>query len=327
MILPWLTPHLLVTVLVIVWLLVALTVAAILLSHAARVRTERSQHALDEAARPLVARFVLDDPADPGLRATLRDARGAFGDRVDERLLAVLEGITGEGRERTVALLVDRGHPARLRRRARSRRALVRAAAIRRLGRLALPADADLVRRATADRAPVVSSVAARALAAYPGAASAQAVLDLLRAGASVPQLVVVNSLIGQGEADEDALARIRQGLEDPEARVRAACAQVLGELTSTADAPLLGELLRRDPTAGVQLAAAGALRRVGRAGAVPALLEGTRSAWGPVRLQALQALLALPREVAAPALAEVARRGDPLLEPLLPRPADLPGS
>lgn len=326
MILPWLSPRLLAVVLALVWGLVLATVLATWIAHARRVRAARRAEALDRRARPLVARFVLAEDEDPALREELREAAGAYGDRVDERLLAVLESITGQGRDRVVALLVDRGHPQRLRRRARSRRPLVRAAALRRLGLLALPTDADLMRRATADRSGVVASVAARALAAHPSAASAGAVLDLLGEG-RVPHLVVVDALIAQGSREGSALARIREGLADPSPRVRAVCAQTLGELTSTADAPRLAELLRGDPTAGVQLAAAAALRRVGRAGSVPALLEGTRSAWGPVRLQSLQALLALPADVAADALAEVSRRGDPLLAPLLPRPSETPGS
>lgn len=313
-----LTPHLILVALAALWTLIAATVLLILLSHALRRGRSRHREELDRRARPLVVRFALAEEDDPALEGTLARASGAFGDRVDERLLSVLETLRGDSRERIVALLVDRGHPPRLRRRARSRRTTVRAAALRRLGQLALPTDEDLIRGATADPSPVVAAIAIRAAASYPGRASVAAALERLRGRGEVPALVVVTSLIAQGAASADALAAIREGLADPSSRVRAACAQTLGELTSTADAAALGRLLRRDPTPGVQLAAATALERVGRASAVPALLDGTRSPWGPVRTHSLLALLALPREVTAAALVEVARRPDPLLTPLL---------
>lgn len=313
-----LDPRLILTALIALWSLILLTTVVLLLVHAVRAGRARRRAQLDARARPLVIRFALTDDEDPALAETLRRARGPFGERVDERLLSVLETLRGDARERIAAMLVDRGHPARLRHRAQSRRTTVRAAALRRLGQLALPADADLVRRAISDRAPIVRTVAVRAAASYASADAVEAVLGQLRGSGEVPSLVVVTSLITQGTRSPEALGAIRAGLSDPRSTVRAACAQALGELTSAADAERLGLLLRRDPTPAVQLAAASALVRVGHAASVPALLEGTRSPWGPVRTHSLHALLALPRDVSADAIAEVARRGDALLAPLL---------
>ncbi|WP_394216957.1 hypothetical protein [Brachybacterium vulturis] len=314
-----LDPRLLLTALVVVWSLVLLVVIALGLVHAGRATASRRRERLDARARPLVIRFALAEEEDTALAGTLRDARGGFGDRVDERLLSILETLRGKARARIVTMLVERGHPARLRRRARARRTTTRAAALRRLGQLALPADAELVRRSVSDRAPIVRTVAVRAVASYASADSVEVVLDQLRGSGEVPSLVVVTSLIEQGSTSAEALGAIRAGLGDPRATVRAACARVLGELTSAADAARLGLLLQRDATPSVQLAAASALERVARTSSVPALLEGTRSPWGPVRTHSLQALLSLPREVTDEALTEVARRGDALLAPLLP--------
>lgn len=314
-----LDPRLLLTALVALWSLILLTMSALFLVHAVRASSRRRREQLDLRARPLVIRFALAEDEDPALGEVLLRADGAFGERVDERLLSVLETVRGEARARIAAKLVERGHPARLRRRARGRRTTVRAAALRRLGQLGLPADAELVRRSITDRAPIVRTVAVRAVASYASARAVEAVLEQLRGKGEVPSIVVVTSLIDQGSRSPEALEAIRAGLADPRSAVRAACAQALGELTSAGDAERLGLLLRRDPTPAVQLATATALERVGRSSSVPALLEATRSPWGPVRSHALRALLALPRDVTAEAIAEVTRRGDPLLMPLLP--------
>lgn len=320
-------PRLILSVLAVLWALILVTLCALALVHAVRIVRSRRRARLDLRARPLVIRYALDDEADPLLGETLRLTTGALGDRVDERLLSVLETLRGEARERIATMLVERGHPQRLRRRARSGRTTVRAAAVRRLGQLALPDDAALVARAVHDRAPIVRTIAVRAVASYPSAAMVETVLEQLRGNGEVPSLAIVTSLIDQGTRSPEALRAIRAGLGDDRAAVRAACAQALGELTSAADADRLGLLLRRDPTPSVQLAAATALERVGRASSVPALLEATRSPWGPVRAHALQALLALPRDVTTEALAEVSGRGDALLAPLLPPADPAPGS
>ena len=314
-----LDPRLLLAALVALWSLILLTMSALFLVHAVRASSRRRREQLDLRARPLVIRFALAEDEDPALGEVLLRADGAFGERVDERLLSVLETVRGEARARIAAKLVERGHPARLRRRARARHTTVRAAALRRLGQLGLPADAELVRRSITDRAPIVRTVAVRAVASYASARAVEAVLEQLRGKGEVPSIVVVTSLIDQGSRSPEALEAIRAGLADPRSAVRAACAQALGELTSAGDAERLGLLLRRDPTPAVQLATATALERVGRSSSVPALLEATRSPWGPVRSHALRALLALPRDVTAEAIAEVTRRGDPLLMPLLP--------
>ena len=314
-----LDPRLLLAALVALWSLILLTMSALFLVHAVRASSRRRREQLDLRARPLVIRFALAEDEDPALGEVLLRADGAFGERVDERLLSVLETVRGEARARIAAKLVERGHPARLRRRARARRTTVRAAALRRLGQRGLPADAELVRRSLTDRAPIVRTVAVRAVASYASARAVEAVLEQLRGKGEVPSIVVVTSLIDQGSRSPEALEAIRAGLADPRSAVRAACAQALGELTSAGDAERLGLLLRRDPTPAVQLATATALERVGRSSSVPALLEATRSPWGPVRSHALRALLALPRDVTAEAIAEVTRRGDPLLMPLLP--------
>lgn len=322
-----LEPRLILSTLLVLWSLILLTMVALGLVHVVRTAATRRREQLDARARPLVVRFALAEGEDPVLAETLRRAAGAFGERVDERLLSVLETLRGDARERIAAVLVERGHPARLRRRAQSRRTTVRAAALRRLGQLALPTDADLVRHAVFDRSPIVRTVAVRAVSSYSSATAVETVLDQLRGRGEVPSLVVVTSLIAQGTRSPEALGAIRACLGDSHAAVRAACAQTLGELTSAADAERLGLLLRRDPTPAVQLAAATALGRVGRTSSVPALLEGTRSPWGPVRTHALQALLALPRDVTAEAVAEVSRRGDALLVPLLPPSDPIPGT
>lgn len=319
-----LEPGLVLTALMALWAAIALVLFALGIVHAVRAARERRREELASRARPLVIRFALTEDEDPALMTPLREARGPFGDQVDERLLAVLETLRGEARGRVAALLVERGHPMRLRRLAGARRSTTRASAIRRLGQLALPTDEDLVLAATSDRSPVVRTVAVRAAASYPSARAVVTVLDQLRGRGKVPSLVVTTSLIGQGTASSAALGAIRAGLDDPLAQVRAACAQTLGELTSASDADRLALLLRRDPTPSVQFAAAHALARVGRASSIPALLEGTRSPWGPVRTHCLLALLALPRDVTASAITEVARRGDALLTPLLP-PSDRP--
>ena len=322
-----LDPRLILTALIALWSLVLLTTIVLVLVHAVRAVRARRSEQLDARARPLVIRFALAEDEDAALTETLRRARGPFGERVDERLLSVLGTLRGDARGRIAALLVERGHPPRLRRRAMARRATVRAAALRRLGQLALPADADLVRLAVSDRAPIVRTVAVRAVASYASADTVEAVLRQLRGSGEIPSLVVVTSLIEQGAESPEALDAIRAGLGDSRATVRAACAQALGELTSAVDAERLALLLHRDPTPSVQLAAATALERAGRTSSIPALLEGTRSPWGPVRSHSLQALLALPRDVTVEAIAEVARRGDALLTPLLPPPDHAPGS
>ncbi len=310
--------RLILTVLITLWTLIVLAVVLLGVVHAVRVLQRRGHDRLDAQARPLVVRFALVEEDAQVPAAALRTATGAFGDRVDERLLSVLGTVRGEARQRIVDMLVERGHPVLLRRRARSRRTTTRAAAVRRLGQLGLPEDEQLLLHAVADRAPIVRTTAVRAVSSYPSPAAAGAVLEVLRGAGEVPSLVAVTSLIEQGSVAPGALESIRAGLHDPSATVRAACAQTLGELTSVADADRLALLLRRDTSPTVQLAAASAMLRVGRASSVPALLEGARSPWGPVRSHCVQALLALPRELTAEALAEIARRGDALLAPLL---------
>lgn len=322
-----LTPATLRIVLAGLWLVILAVLLVLGAVHLARIRRARRREALDLRARPLVLRFALLEEDDPALAATLREASGAFGARIDERLLAVLETVRGQTRDRVAALLVERGHPPRLRRRARSWRVTVRAAALRRLGQLGLPEDRELVTRAVQDPAPVVRTVAVRALAAWPSADAVTAALSLLRGSGEVPSLVVITALIAQGRASTEALDALRAGLADPSAAVRAASARALGELTSVADAEQLGRLLRRDPSPSVRLAAATALERVARESSVPALLEGASSPWGPVRLHSLQALLALPCDVTADARAEISRRGDALLAPLLPADDTASGS
>jgi HEAT repeat protein len=312
-------PQLIVTVLVALWILIGGVLIALSAVHGIRVLRDRRTARLDVQARPLVIRYALAEDEDSSLAETLRGASGGLGDRIDERLLSILETVRGDSRSRIAEMLVARRHPQLLRRRARSRRSTVRARSIRRLGQLALPEDEELVHRALSDPSPVVRTIAVRAIVAWPSGPVVTAVLERLRGTEGIPSLVVVTSLIGQGRSSTGALDAIRAGLSDPHPRVRAACAQALGELTSVVDAGRIGLLLRRDPAPSVQLAAATALARVGRSASVPALLEGSRSPWGPVRTHSVTALLALPREITDEALSEIAARGDSLLAPLLP--------
>lgn len=318
MIFAWLTPQLILTVTAGVWAVVIAVIAVTFVVHAVRVTQARRREQLDAVARPLVASLVLADEDDVATHQALEQATGTLGERVDERLLALLDAVRGEGRDRLVAMLVRRGHPQRLRRRARARRAATRARAVRQLGLLGLEVDRDLLLRATEDRSAIVRSVAARALASYPGALAVGAILSLVRTDRAIPALVLMNALVDIGERDDEGLAAIRAGLDDASPRVRAACARVLGELTSAADGDRLAVLVDRDPAPSVRFAAATALTRVGTAAHVPVLLEATRSVWAPVRVECVRALQALPPQVSADALAEIRTRTDPVLATVL---------
>lgn len=310
-----LTPRVVLAALVIVWSAVLFLVIGTGVAHGTRVLVERRRARHDELARPWVTAYALGDGEDaPRLRA----ASGVLGDRVDERLLALLDVVSGDARARLVAMLVDRGHPPRLRRRMRSGWAAIRAGSVRRLGMLALPADERLLLDALTDRSSVVRSVAARALCAYPSRRAVQAVLDLVRSDGHVPSLVLVNVLMALGREDQECRDAIREGLLDSSERVRAACAQTLGLLTSVIDSPRLGILLNRDPAPVVQLAAATALTRIATGNSVPALLAGTTSSWPQVRVECVRALQALPSALAGTALAEVRQAQDPVLATVL---------
>lgn len=318
----WLTPQVIVMITVALWALVLLVILATLIAHVVRVSRADRRERLDAVARPLVAALVLEESDGAATHDALARARGALGDRVDERLLTLLDVVRGEGRDRLVAMLVERGHPDRLRRRARSHRSSTRARAVRQLGQLGLDRDADLLLAATGDRSAIVRSVAARALVAHAGARSVDAILALVREDRSIPALVLMNALVQIGETDPEGLGSIRAGLDDPSARVRASCARVLGELTSAADGDRLAQLVSRDPAPSVRFAAATALTRVGTAAHVPALLEATRTVWAPLRVECVRALQALPPAVSADALADIATRADPVLATVLTQPA-----
>ncbi|PZO60813.1 MAG: hypothetical protein DI635_15155 [Pseudoxanthomonas suwonensis] len=327
----WLTPRLLLTATAGIWGMLVLLIVLTITVHAVRVTRARRREELDAVARPLVASLVLADSEagtgggnatgenrDIATHQALLQARGALGDRVDERLMALLDVVRGEGRERLVAMLVRRGHPQRLRRRAGSHRSATRAGAVRRLGLLGLPVDAPLIREATSDRSAIVRSVAARALAAYPEPLSVHAILSLVREDRAIPALVLMNALVHIGQQEGDCLAVIRAGLDDPAPRVRAACARVLGELTSAVDGDHLAHLVDHDPAPSVRLAAATALTRVGTAAHVPSLLGAASSVWAPVRVECVRALQSLPPAVSADALAEIASHQDPVLAAVL---------
>ncbi|MDO5661778.1 MAG: HEAT repeat domain-containing protein [Brachybacterium sp.] len=315
-------PRTIVATLVTVWVTIALVIGIVLVTHAVRVRRAAQRAVLDDRARPLVIDFVLDEDDAPAHTETLREATGGMGTSVDERLLAVLNTVTGDARERIVRMLIARGLPRRLRRATGSWRSHRRARAVLQLGLLGLPEDADLLTRALNDRAALVRAVAVRALGRHPSPQSAHAILGTIREDRAIPVLVSMNALLDIGH--NPACHRIiREGLVDASPRVRAASARVLGDLTSAADARRIGILLDRDPVPSVQLAAATALRRIGTEINIPQLLAGTTSSWGPVRLEALRALLTLPAAATADALAQVRGLHDPVLVPLLDASAD----
>lgn len=304
------------TALVVVWALVAALLVATGLVHVVRVGLARRRRRGDDIARPMVSAYALGEQ---DAEERLRRASGLLGDRVDERLLALLDVLSGESRQRLVDMLVERGHPQRLRRRLGSPFASTRAAAVRRLGSLGLPEDGELLTAALGDRSPIVRSVASRALASYPSRRVVERVLMLVREDREVPVLVLVNALLALGERNPVCCDAIREGMRSSSPRVRAACAKTVGLLTSVADAARVARLLYTDPDPMVQLACANALTRIGTGASVPALRMGLDSPWPQVRAECQRALRALPKGLSSPAVTAI--EADPL-RPTLRVPA-----
>ena len=72
-----LDPRLVLTVLAVLWTLIAVVTLMLGAVHAVRTVRERGRTRLDARARPLVIRFALGEEEDPALLRTLRDSRGA----------------------------------------------------------------------------------------------------------------------------------------------------------------------------------------------------------------------------------------------------------
>src|SRR5699024_38644 len=73
--------RLILTVLVAVWILIALSVLLLGAVHSVRALRRRRRDRLAAQARPLVVRFTLFEDDDRAPAAALRTASGAFGDR------------------------------------------------------------------------------------------------------------------------------------------------------------------------------------------------------------------------------------------------------
>jgi len=256
------------------------------------------------AAPRLVA--LLGD-ADPGVRAAAAGALEALGPRAAEHLLPLLRGGAAEARTQAAGILARLPDPETV-------EALVR-----------LLGDADESVRGqaqailTAMGGPALAFVAPylqdreyavrRAVAGVLGRiGDARAVRPLLAAHAD-PTL---RSWALQALVELGAVGAVADALHDPEAAVRLAAAETLGEMRSPAAlTPLL--LALQDTDAEVRAAAARALGWLQEPAAVPHLLRALREAHEGMRRAAADGLAALGAP-AVPALIPLLEDRDPAM-------------
>ncbi len=232
--------------------------------------------AWERRVRPHRARVVLvaagEDSDDGDVLAELADLTGRTRRDVDELVLRLLGKVRGESAVVLVDLLRQHGALARSARQVRSWSPLRRAQALHLIGRCRDWEHTAAAVTALEDRSPRVRSQAARTVGQIGDARAAQPLLHALRLG-GIHAGDAVEALIGMGHEATDALLwALRDG--SPRARTVAAHLAGIGGVRSAA--PLLVDLVERDPDVTVAATAVSALGRVGRPQDVGAIAGAT---------------------------------------------------
>lgn len=217
------------------------------------------------AGAPAVA-ACLEDP-DPGVRALACDVLARLGNpavtealfaalgdedlRVSQAALGAVQALGGNDTER-LALEAARSPEAR-----------IRLAAVRILSYFGYGSATEPLLAAARGSDPRLCDAALQGLALLPDPRAEEALLDAARAAEPTRRAAAMRAL-GRGEGRPREVARLVQGLSDPDPWVRYYATQALGRLGYHAAAPAIAGLLD-DPAGQVRVAAVEAL----------ALLEG----------------------------------------------------
>ena len=233
--------------------------------------------------------------------ATVETLSGAQQRALESQARALLPSLRGEDRD-TLGRLLDRlGTVDAARRRAHSKRAVVRAEAGQFLGESGTPeAVSDLIQLLT-DPDPKVRWSAARGLGRLGDARAVPVLLGSLEGDRAVPVDVVADAVF---EIRDCPVTLLREGVHSPSVPSRALTVELLGRFQALAAADDVIELLGHDPSVEVRARAARALGRMGSPRATPALLSSVDH--GPVAMRA-QAVWALG-EIGAPEAVPVLR-------------------
>jgi HEAT repeat protein len=239
---------------------------------------------LGPQARPVAAWLVLDG---------LRDADAAT-------------------RAAACRVLAESGAIERAERSTRSWMPWRRALACELLGTIGAASSVDVLVPRLQDRRAEVRMAAARALGRVGDPAAAEPLAKVFLERRNVPIGVANDALIRLGEAGADAF---RQGLRSPEPTVRiTSCFGIASEATGDATTQALGLLadrLRSDAEPRVRSAAASAMRWLPGDTTPPALLEGLHDPADAVRRSAARSLAAFDDTAAVAALAGTVGDGD----------------
>mgnify|MGYP001247286718 FL=1 len=220
--------------------------------------------------------------------------RGTRSD-VDELVLRLLGKVRGEPATELVELLRRHGALERSARELRSRSSLRRARALHLIGRCRDWTHADAAIEALEDRSPRVRAQAARTVGQIGDPRAARPLLEALRLE-GVHAGDAAEALAGLGHGATDALL---WALHEGSPRARTVAAHLAGTGGVRAAAPLLVDLVERNPAPTVAATAVTALGLVGRSSDIGAI-AGATVRYHPPQL----------RRAAAEALGEL---GDPL--------------
>jgi len=229
-------------------------------------------------------------------------------DDEDARILAAIlsryaRALRGEGTARIAAFFEGRDYLRRELEGLADRRAWRRAASAFALGDMGSPQAIPALTAALADDSREVRTAAARSLGQLRANGTAQLLVAALGSG-SVPRAVAGQALIAIGP---EAAGDLHPLLEDPDAAVRRAAAEVLGLIGGPAEAPVLAAAAE-DPAAEVRSAALRALGQVGGRAESDVVRAALADRVPFVRTAAAHAAGRLGDRRAAPALIEQAR-------------------
>jgi HEAT repeat protein len=261
-------------------------------------RRSRRSTGGDAEMRQVLFRAIDEGDLDP---ATLEELSAAQRKALETQAQALLPSLRGEDRDALGRLLDRLGTVDAARRRAHSKRAVVRAEAGEFLGESGTPeAVADLL-VLLKDPDPKVRWSAARGLGRLGDPKTVPVLLGSLEGDRSVPVDVVADAVFGIRDCP---VALLRDGLHSPSVPSRALTVELLGRFQALAAADEVIQLLGHDPSVEVRARAARALGRMGSPRATSALLSSVDE--GPVAMRA-QAVWALG-EIGAPEALPVLR-------------------
>jgi hypothetical protein len=278
--------------------------AVIVVGRAARRRREERRARLAAPARKLLLGIAAgdDDPAEVERLVRLPDE---VWQAVEANAVALLSKVRGEARAALVVVFERRGAAWRARSELGRSDPVRRARAADLLGILGRTDAVDALCDHLKDPDPDVRVVAARALGRIGDPAAARPLLaGVAGRRRSVPAHLAAHALAGIGTAGQPAL---EAALDDPQERVRAVAAEVLGLIGAIGAAGRVEATLRADRSTEVRIRAARTLGRLGTRSAIAPLVDVLDPVHPPpLRAEAARALGELGTPSTADALAGV---------------------